>query len=175
MSTVKEFPFDINDYRLSPDQIDLTRCHARKGGDVDNRFYPNLWYEKQCRNKIYTPPGYPLQLCKKCLINSENLTRSQGRPCWYGMVTEDLLDFVHIPGSAWFYQLIAEGKLIFLPQIIKPVDKKPSTFFIISNNETYLVKKHVNVYIYDPERKETLWCIGRLLKDGSIDTDADEI
>jgi len=191
--TLDQFPFNVLDYRVPFELINPSMCQARKEGDLDARFAPCLRYEKQCSSK----PAKGYNLCLGCLKKQEKMSRSQGRPVWFGLITDSTVwDNAHIPGSSWFYNLLAEGKFKYYPDgngrfgygkgrvgdsytvssgsSVEMSIKKPSNTLITLHGEIYALRKG-NVYAYDEELKQKQWFIGRLTITGDIDVYADEI
>ena len=82
------------DYRL--DEVDATLCQGRKLKTEDKRWSPAVYHESQCQGKP-SDDG----LCTGCASLMEKEAETGKYKRWNGRVGEDLMDHVHMLGSAW--------------------------------------------------------------------------
>jgi len=93
-----------DDYRLS--SIDETLCQGRKlkPAGMDKRWAPTVYHESQCQGKPSTEG-----LCDGCHKLCEKETDLGTFKNWNGRVGEDLMDHVHMLGTAWSSKCVWKG------------------------------------------------------------------
>lgn len=87
-------------YRMSPDDIDHTKCVGRKLLKEDRRWTHIVRYESQCGKNV-SDGG----LCKTCAKMRDKYEGNEDRPgsghSWRGRVTEEPLAWTHMLGTVW--------------------------------------------------------------------------